>query len=383
MRPLPAPSPVAAPPAQRWSLAWPLSLAYLALVVYASLYPFTGWRSQGIRPWSFLWAPWPQYWTTFDVVSNLLGYMPLGWLITLAVARTGRGEGAWLAGMALPSMVSFSMEATQSYLLQRVPSQVDWMLNTAGGVLGATLALLMLRWRWLGPWTAFREAALVPRTHGGVLVLGLWPLALLYPTSVPYGLGQVWSRLEAALLRLTQDSILEGWVPQPGLTAPLSPLTEAVVVALCVWAPMLLAFALLRGRLHRLVFMLLSVPVVLGAEVLSASLTYGPGHAWAWFTPPVALGLIFAAAMTAFSLAIGHRAAAVLSLLAWSFALGVLNRAPEAPYFAQTLQIWEQGRFIHFHGLSQWLGWLWPYVAMGVGLRLALRRPSPFYNRHP
>ena len=25
---------------------------------------------------------------------------------------------------------------------------------------------------------------------------------------------------------------------------------------------------------------------------------------------------------------------------------------------------WEQGRFIRFYGLGQWLGWLWPYVAL-------------------
>ena len=368
---------------RRLSLAWPATAVYLALIVYASLYPFSGWRSQGIVPWSFLTAPWPQYWTTFDVVTNLLGYMPLGLLITLAVARTGSGRGAWIAGMLLPSLVSFSMESTQSYLLQRVPSQVDWLLNTAGGMLGAVLAWLMLRWRWLGPWTAFREAGLVSQTHGGVLVLALWPFALLYPTSVPYGLGQVWHRLEAALLRLTDGSVLQGWVPQPGLTAPLSPLSEAVVVALCVWAPMLLAFALLRLRIYRVVFTGLSVPVVLGVGALSASLTYGPAHAWAWLTPPVVLGLTFAAAMTVFSLAIGHRTAAVLSTLAWSFALGVLNRAPEVPYFAETLQIWEQGRFIHFHGLSQWLGWLWPYAAIGVGLRLALQRASALYNEKP
>ena len=26
-----------------------------------------------------------------------------------------------------------------------------------------------------------------------------------------------------------------------------------------------------------------------------------------------------------------------------------------------SLQAWEQGRFIRFHGLAQWVGWLWPY----------------------
>ena len=40
-------------------------------------------------------------------------------------------------------------------------------------------------------------------------------------------------------------------------------------------------------------------------------------------------------------------------------------QAPADPYFAQSLQAWEQGRFVRFHGLAQWVGWLWPYAAMG------------------
>ena len=51
-------------------------------------------------------------------------------------------------------------------------------------------------------------------------------------------------------------------------------------------------------------------------------------------------------------------------LLALVVQLFVLNSAPANPYFAQTLQTWEQGRFIRFHGVVQWLGWLWPFVAV-------------------
>ncbi|MBW8779725.1 MAG: teicoplanin resistance protein VanZ, partial [Burkholderiales bacterium] len=38
-------------------------------------------------------------------------------------------------------------------------------------------------------------------------------------------------------------------------------------------------------------------------------------------------------------------------------------QAPSDPYYADSLQQWEQGRFIHFHGLAQWVGWLWPFAA--------------------
>jgi len=41
-----------------------------------------------------------------------------------------------------------------------------------------------------------------------------------------------------------------------------------------------------------------------------------------------------------------------------------VSQAPADPYFALSLQAWEQGRFVRFHGLAQWVGWLWPYAAL-------------------
>jgi hypothetical protein len=49
-------------------------------------------------------------------------------------------------------------------------------------------------------------------------------------------------------------------------------------------------------------------------------------------------------------------------------------QAPSSPYFAQTLHAWEQGRFIRFNGIAQWLGWAWPYGALGVALANTLMR---------
>ena len=70
--------------------AWPLSLMYIGLLVYASLYPFVDWRYQGITPWAFLANPIPRYWSGFDVAINILGYGPLGFLLTLSAMRSGQ-----------------------------------------------------------------------------------------------------------------------------------------------------------------------------------------------------------------------------------------------------------------------------------------------------
>jgi O-antigen/teichoic acid export membrane protein len=82
----------------------------------------------------------------------------------------------------------------------------------------------------------------------------------------------------------------------------------------------------------------------------------------------VALGLALVMALL-LSWAPGRVFPALL-LLGLGVYLSILNQAPENPYFAQTLQAWEQGRFIRFNGLAQWLGWLWPYAVLGYALSL-------------
>ena len=70
------------------SSASPTLGLYTALIVYASLYPFSGWRDQGLMPFDFLTAPWPRYWSQFDTAANFVGYVPLGFLMALTMLRT-------------------------------------------------------------------------------------------------------------------------------------------------------------------------------------------------------------------------------------------------------------------------------------------------------
>ena len=61
-------------PAPRSSLPGALLAAYLAALVYASLYPATGWRAVGLPSFAFLFDAWPRYWTGFDVATNVAVY---------------------------------------------------------------------------------------------------------------------------------------------------------------------------------------------------------------------------------------------------------------------------------------------------------------------
>lgn len=357
--------------------AWPLALATICLIVYASLYPFAEWRDQGISPFRFLTAPLPQYWTGFDVGANLLGYAPLGFLLALSALRSRRVSWAVTVAVLASGLLSLAMETLQSYLPSRIPSNVDLALNTLGALLGACFAWALEKTGVVDRWSRFRARWFAQDARGALVLLMLWPVALLFPASVPMGLGQVFERLEAALADVLTDTPFLEWMPVRDVELqPLVPIAELLCVALGALIPCLLGYCVIRTFLQRAAFSTAIIAAGIAASVLSAALSYGPDHAWAWLDLPVQVGIGLAALLAILLLAVPRRAAAALALLALAIHLGLLNQAPADPYFAQTLQTWEQGRFIRFHGVVQWLGWLWPYAALlYVLVRLSGREP--------
>jgi VanZ family protein len=357
------------------SVAWPLALAYAALIVYASLYPFFDWRDQGIVPWAFLAAPLPRWWTWFDVVSNVLGYAPLGFLLGLAALRSGRGVRGVLWAALACGLLSLVMETLQSYLPTRVPSNVDLALNTAGAAAGALLAWLLEPLGAIARWDRLRERWFVPDARGALALLALWPVALLFPVAVPFGLGQVLERLEDGLATLLDDTPFLEWLPMRDVELqPLLPGAELLCVVLGALIPCLLGYCIVRTMRQRAVFAVCILALGVAATTLSSALTYAPAHAWVWLTFPVQVGLAAALVLAALALPLPRRGCAALALLALAVHLNLLNDAPTSAYFAQTLQTWEQGRFIRFHGVVQWLGWIWPYAVLAYVLVRVSRR---------
>ena len=353
--------------------AWPLALLYAGLIVYASLYPFAEWRDQGIPPWTYLWQPLPHYWTGFDVGINVVGYAPFGFLLAVSALRTARSKHPVFWASVTAAVVSLALETLQSYLPNRVPSNVDLALNAAGGCLGAWLAALLERAGALARWNRIRERWFVQDARGGLVLLALWPIALLFPSVVPLGLGQVMERLEASLAEVLEDTPFLDWLPVRDVELqPMVPSTELICVLLGALIPCLLGFCIIRSVPRRLAFVLAVLAMAIAATALSWALSYGPANAWGWVSLQVQVGLGAALILALVLSPMPRRGSAGLVLLCAGIYLSLLNQAPASPYFAQTLMAWEQGRFIRFHGVVQWLGWLWPYVALGYGLALIL-----------
>lgn len=355
-----------------------LALIAALLIVYASLYPFDGWRDQGINPFFFLNAPWPRYWSGFDLVANFLGYAPLGFFATLAILRTRLLPQPVLLVALASSLLSLFLEALQTYLPQRVPQLSDWLLNSGGAFMGAVISLALERMGVIDHWSRFRARWFVSDASAPLVLLALWPVALLFPPAVPLALGQVRRRLHDYLNDQVEGTPFAPLIDEPSAyLMPLSNLGELICVALGFVIPCLLAYSVTLGWHRRMLLWVGGTITGLAASSLSAAMSYSPEHAWGWLGFASQVGLVLGVAVALLCIALPRKVCLALLVVALVWQLSLINSAPETPYYAQALQSWEQGRFIRFHGLAQWLGWLWPYAALMTALIALSRKQDP------
>lgn len=355
---------------QRSSATW-LALVYAALVLYASLYAQEPWRWPPGQPLSALvLLPRSLHQSNFDIESNLLGYLPLGGLLAMAALRGSRpaGRALWTA-TAAAALLSYGCEVLQHFVPGRVPAVEDFAFNTSGAAAGALLAWVLHGTGLVDRWQALRVRWFSGDAAFALALLVLWPVGLLFPAPVPLGLGQAGERLREGLAGLLADvpwaSGLHELVATPLLQEPpLHPVGEVLLVALGLLAPCFLAYAVVAPGWRRLVMVLGALLMAVVGMTLSTLLNFGPQHALSWLGPRALLGLLLGAVAGAAALPLPRRVSAALGLMVLTGLVFGLAQAPSDPYFADSLQAWEQGRFVRFHGLAQWIGWLWPYATM-------------------
>ena len=95
----------------------------------------------------------------------------------------------------------------------------------------------------------------------------------------------------------------------------------------------------------------------------------------AWVTPSAIPAGVAALAIAVVLTVAPARLAAALALVCLTALIVLVTQAPSDPYRTASLQAWEQGRFVRFHGLAQWVGWLWPHAAL-VWLVMRLMKRS-------
>ena len=338
---------------------------YGLLLLYAGLAPWSGWRDLGIDAWSYLDAPAPRYITTFDLVVNVLAYLPFGALVALALHPRIRGASAAALGTLAGVLLSGSVEAAQSFLPTRVASNIDLLTNSLGALAGAVVAAplappLIDRGRlaeWRRRWFE-RPATAV------LVAVAAWQAAQIYPSPMLFGNGD---------LRLALEPVLEAlgghwWQLDAGHFGPAEfVLAEAFVVAAAILAAGLALSSVMRTGAPRYRLLVALLGAALAVRTLSSAVQFGPERAFAWLTPGAVGGL----ALGLLSLAVassGRRAwQARLALLAVLALIAAVSVVPDNPYHLAQLQEWRQGRLLNFNALAHWLAMLWP-PALAVSL---------------
>lgn len=345
------------------SLARYLFVAYALLVVYASLYPFSGWRNPGLLPLAFLTAPFPRYVPSFDVAANVLGYAPLGFLAVLAAHPVLRGGLALSFGLACAFALSFALEALQFYLPSRISSNLDLLANSAGGAAGAiagvALSRRLLRDEGLQA-LRYRLFATGGRSDLGLVLLALWLLAQLNPETLLFGAGD---------LRGLFQTPLGTHYPAEFFLRVEAAVAGANTLALGLFASCLAV----RGQPARLLAAAL-VAAALAVRTLAFGVLSNPQDALLWVTPGAAFGVAAGMVVVIVAVALPRPAQLALAGLALMAATALVNLAPANPYMTASLALWRQGHYLNFNGLTRIVSAAWPFVAMFYLVLLAGER---------
>ena len=338
-----------------------LSLVYMGIIIYASLYANHAWRDSGAGLLDFMAGTWPRYWTWQDALFNVLAYFPLGFLLTLSPQHRPSPWARVLVPVLIGFLLSGSMEALQTFIPGRVSSSLDLLFNTLGTLCGATLAL------FFGP-TLLSSAGRLRQQLGvqrlgaetGLVLVALWLFAQISPETLFFGLGDLRSVLALP----------------PAL--PFSPDQHILLEALIAALQTLVVAFLLRGVFERLSlgrqqqFLAIVTLVALGVSIrtlaswvlLNNLPLFGEAARWAALTP---------GGLTGLALGIGLALPLLYLPVSWQMPLAatclmaatvLVNLMPINPYSPTALSVWRQGHFLNFNGLTRLIAALWPYLTL-------------------
>jgi VanZ family protein len=337
-------------------LARILSVAYLLVIVYASLRPFHGWRMPPEEVLHFLVAPWPRFTSLPDIAVNFGAYVPLGFLLSIAMgARHGPARAVAAATLAA-ALLSLAMEALQMFLPPRIASNVDLLANSLGALVGAMAAPVLAPTRALGArlhsarHRLFREGMMA---DAGFVILMLWVCTQFHPTAQPFGTGA---------FRVTFD--LPAYTTHTPLLAFGS---EAAVVTFNLLGIGLMLSALLRGTPRTVLVAGCIVGIALVVKWVTIAVLAQAPTPFTWLTPGVLVGLVAGTILLFATIRLPRTARLAVAATCVAVATAAINLAPDNPYQNVPPQFLARGssHFLSFSGIVRALSELWPLLAIG------------------
>lgn len=327
------------------------SLLVCALVLaYASLYPFIPLR----RPPDDALGIFLQlrYLTAFDVVLNLVAYMPLGALAVLVLHASGSSKHVIAKATAIGFAFSATMEFLQLFVSFRFAQATDIASNTVGALAGALLFARPVYESLTRPLEALRDRLFEPGTWGdaGLALVALWLIAQLNP-ALPF--------FEAGSIGSAGDTN-----PIEGDAAILALQAIAVTLSTCGFG--LFVSTLLRGPDGALRFTVALLSLALWLKFVTAATMLKPQLSADWVNEVRVIGL--AAGLLMFIPLRGLRRGtrtylAMLLVLAGALFARIVGDYSPMDDLVRLFR-WPYGQLATFTALTRYLHEVWPLLVM-------------------
>jgi VanZ family protein len=323
---------------------------YLILVAFVSLNPFHFDFSNSLMPWDWLFAPTPKYIPIFDVQSNIIAYLPLGFLTVFALYPRLKKWSALFFSVCLGILYSGTMESLQTYLPTRIPSLIDLYSNGLGMLLGALFAI-PLSPAWLSGNRVERlRESYFGKHQGFFIILLLCMLAQTYPQNAWLGMGD---------LGYLFTRVSPYWEIPIGNTSQ-----EILITALSSFAIGSFALFGMKSSDKSLRAVTIFFILMFLFRAVMVQFQFRQEGIFQWWDISLVIGFLIGYLLIYLANMASKKSQWYLATFALILQCVIVNLLPKNPYFLAQLEQLRQGNMIHLNGLLGWISMMWPYAAI-------------------
>jgi len=350
-----ADSPITAKPHRPFYLAKLTLILYVCLVIYATITPFNFVGNSPLTPWDWVMSPVPRYIPIFDVLSNVIGYLPFGFLMIFTIFPHLRKWQALLFTVVMGFIFSGTLESLQTYLPTRIPSPIDWYSNALGVLIGALFAI-PLSPEWLSGNLAERlRSTYFGKYQGFFLLMVLCPIAQLYPQNAWLGMG---------------DFGLWGTRISPYWDFPLNNASQEILITTISSFGIGVFFLFgMRQQVASLKVITILFIVMGLLKAIISQLQFSQTGIFHWWSLSLGIGLALGYFFIYLASFLEKKYQWYLAITALMTAILMVNILPYNPYFLSQLEQLPRGYFTHVNGLLGWISTVWPFLAIYLLLK--------------
>ncbi len=339
------------------------------LTIYASLYPFSGWRNLGVSPFAYLKAPWPQFWVRGEIWTNVFAYIPLGVLLAWSLFPRCRGLWAVIVSTVSCMALSVGLEALQTFLPNRVASNIDLAANASGGLIGALIGVATVRLvladsligRWRYHWFDTRAALTLS-------VAGLWVFLHISRQEMLFGTGDL-QHLLGGWSAWPLWQLESWWTPRPQHRA----WAEHICTGLAILGATLFLSRVTRPVAWRGLIPVLMVLAALGLKTLLQPVMVSAAATGEWFSYGALLGVLSGVAVASCCMYLPEGWQRLIGGLALLGQVAVVNFFPTNAYFVDAA-LTAQVDWFHAEALLLGVAAVWPWLALLLIMTPVYRR---------